>query len=61
MKTFALKATTEKIHNSMKNDVQDSVCKSKEHFILKKSSMLWSTIYPNGDIQVSLQAQLKAH
>ena len=38
-----------------------SFFKSKVHFILQKSTMLGSIIYKDQDIQVSSQAQCKAH
>ena len=37
------------------------VCKSKEYFILQKSNMQESTIYLDGDAQVSSQDQFQAH
>jgi hypothetical protein len=37
------------------------VCKCKECFILQKSSMLGSTIYKDGDPEVSLQVRFKAY
>jgi hypothetical protein len=49
-------------HDSWRMVAQIQIdCKHKECFILQKSSMLVSTIYKDGDPNVSSQAWIKAH